>query len=220
MICCDAPVLRRLLTTVLGAVLGLLVVAGPAAPQATAAPSAPRVAATGTGAPDCPEVTVGDSTRRALAVFTGTVSAVEKLETGGPPGAATFLQTVTVDLVYQGRIRTETVQVQTERLRGTCSLGALVVGTEYMFFVDGTGEPWEAQASGGTRPNTETVAGEVEALLGAGEPPIEPTPEKAVFTPVDTDEPQTLARAAAPGAAFVIVGLLGLVTVGALRRRG
>ena len=40
-----------------------------------------------------------------------------------------------------------------------------------------------------------------------------------MFTPVDTGEPQPLSRAAAPGAALVLVGLLGLVVVRGVRRR-
>ncbi len=160
-----------------------------------------------------------DNSRAAKAVFSGTVTAVEKQpRADGLPGA-NYLQTVTVDLVYAGPIRTETVEVQTDRNRGACSLGALQVDAEYMFFVSGNGEPWVAEGTSGTTINNEALTTEVEALRGQGEPPIEPTPEHAVFTPVETDDPQSLSRAAAPGAALVIVGLLGLVVVGAVRRR-
>ena len=85
--------------------------------------------------------------------------------------------------------------------------------------VTGTGDPWVATGTSGTRLNNETVTAKVEQLLGEGEPPIEPAPEPAEFTPVDTSEPKTLARAAAPGVAVVIVGLLGLVVVAVVRRR-
>jgi hypothetical protein len=169
--------------------------------------------------PDCPPVTVKDSTKAAMAVFSGTVTDIVKQErTDGLPGAI-YVQTVTVGTVYQGRIATETVEVQTDRNRTACSLGALAAETEYMFFVTGTGDPWVATGTSGTRLNNETVTAQVERLLGEGEPPIEPTPEQAEFTPVDTSEPKTLARAAAPGVALLIVGLLGLVVVTVVRRR-
>ena len=206
MICCDAPVLRRLLTTLLG---GALLVLGTVVPPAQAAPSAP----------ECPPVTVEQSTKAAMAVFSGTVSAIERQpRTDGAPGAI-YLQTVTVDQVYQGQIRTETVQVQTDRNRLACSLGSLVQDAEYMFFVTGTGEPWVASGTSGTQPVSADLVTQVEALLGPGEPPIDPPSEQAEFTPVDTSEPQSLARAAAPGAALIIVGLLGLLVVGGVRRR-
>jgi hypothetical protein len=210
-ICCDAPVPRRLLTTVLGVlVAALLVLAGGFPAHAFTKPQRP---------PACPPVTVKNSTKAAMAVFSGTVTEVVKQDrTDGLPGAL-YVQTVTVGTVYQGEITTEEVEVQTDRNRADCSLGALAVNTEYMFFVTGTGEPWVATGTSGTRVNNETVTAQVERLLGEGEPPVQPTPEQAEFTPVDTSEPKSLGRAAAPGLALVLVGLLGLVVVGAVRRR-
>lgn len=201
----------RVLTIVLGALLAALVVVGAAVPAHAAKPH--------TQAPACPPVTVRDSSKAAMAVFSGVVTDVQRSErTDGQPGAI-YTQTVTVDLVYQGNITTETVSVQTDRNRVTCSLGALVKDVEYMFFVTGTGEPWVASGTSGTRISSETVVSQVVRLLGEGDPPIEPTPETAVFTPVDTSEPQSLSRSAAPGAALVLVGLLGLVVVRGVSRR-
>lgn len=169
--------------------------------------------------PDCPPLTVKDSTKHAMAVFSGIVTAVERQDrTDGQPGAL-YLQTVTVDLVYQGKIGTETVQVQTDRNLAGCSLGELATGAEYMFFVTGTGTPWVASGVSGTRIASETVLAQVERLLGKGQPPVQPAPEKAVFTPVDNSEPQSLSRSAAPGAALVLIGLLGLLLVRGLGRR-
>jgi hypothetical protein len=204
-------VLRRLLTTlVTGVVLALAVLAVGAPTHAAAKPK--RV-------PECPVVTVQDSTKSAMAVFSGTVTeVVRQPRTDGLDGAM-YLQTVTVDLVYQGEITTETVQVLTDRNRGACSLGALAVDTEYMFFVSGNGQPWVATGTSGTRPNDESVISQVEDVFGQGEPPIDPAKEQAVFTPVDTSEPQSLARAAAPGAALILVGLLGLLVVRGVGRR-
>ena len=203
--------LRRLLTTVLAALLVALVVLGAAAPAHAAKPHKK--------VPACPPVTVRDSSKAAMAVFSGVVTDVQRTaRTDGQPGAI-YTQTVTVDLVYQGKISTETVSVQTDRNRFACSLGALAVDTEYMFFVTGTGEPWLASGTSGTRVSSETVVAQVVRLLGDGVGPIEPPPETAVFTPVDTSEPQSFSRSAAPGAALVLVGLLGLVVVRGVSRR-
>jgi hypothetical protein len=210
-ICCDDGVARRLTSTLLGALLAALVVLGSAVPASAAKPHKKP--------PECPPVTVSDSTKAAMAVFSGVVTDVQRAaRTDGLPGAI-YNQTVTVDLVYQGRVTTETVTVQTDRNRAECSLGALAVNTEYMFFVTGTGDPWVATGLSGTLPISDTVVAQVVELLGPGSPPIQPPPETAVFTPVDTSEPQSLSRAAAPGAALVLVGLLGLVVVRGVSRR-
>jgi hypothetical protein len=210
-ICSHDPVPRRLLTTLLGAALAAIVVLGSGIPAHAAKPHQQ--------VPVCAPVSVRHSTKAAMAVFSGTVTAVERQpRTDGLPGAL-YLESVTVDLVYSGKINTETVQVETDRNRADCSLGSLAVDTEYMFFVTGTGAPWLASGDSGTRPSSETVAAQVVDLLGPGVNPIPPPPESAVFTPVDTSDPKTLSRAAAPGAALVLVGLLGLAVVRFVRTR-
>jgi hypothetical protein len=211
-ICCDAPVLRRLLTTALGGLLaGFLVLSIGSPAQAAAKPHR---------APQC-RPTVEDSAKAATAVFSGTVSAQPQRQPR-PDGrkGAIYLQTVTVTLVYRGDVSTQSVQVQTDRDRAaTCNLGALDAGRDYMFFVSGLSQPWVATGTSGTRVLNDKVVGEVTDLLGEGRPPIEPPPEHAAFTPVDTDAPQSLSRAAAPGAALVLVGVLGLMVVRGISRR-
>lgn len=181
---------------------GLCVLLTPAVTPASATPTAPR----------CPTPTVPASAKAARAVFSGSVTAATRSGTG-------IVHDVAVDRVYRGAIDTETVQVQTVPAR-RCALGRLADGQAYVFFVGGGGEPWVAANDGGTSPATPELVQRVEGLLGEGRPPVPPAPEEAVFTPVADGEPRRFTRVAAPGLAMILVGLLGLVVVRGLGRRG
>lgn len=206
MICCDAPVLqnlRRLLASLLLA--GCCVVLT----------SVPAHACT------CVAATTQSHTKSAKAVFTGTVTSVTGAgKTDGQRGA-TYTNLVEVDRVYKGGIDTLTVEVASDSGSsgtGQCGLGSLDPGRRYVFFVQGDGEAWTAEGCGGTAPAADKLVTQVERLLGDGRPPMPPEPEEAVFTQVSGGEPTSLTRAAAPGVALVLIGLLGLVVVRRLGR--
>ena len=210
MICSDARVFPRLVRPLLLAVLTVGVAVLGQSPATASASVAP-----------CKTETVADSSKSAMAVFSGNITDVTRQDRPEGQKGAQFLHSVTVDLVYQGRVAGEAAQVRTDTAPPSaqeCGLGKLTVGTTYMFFVDGDGNPWLAAGESKTGPATEELVAQVERLLGPGKPPVEPSQESAEFTPVEVDEPASLARSAAPGAALVIIGLLGLVLLRGRRR--
>jgi hypothetical protein len=88
----------------------------------------------------------------------------------------------------------------------------------YLFFVRASGTNLLANGCGGTGPATSAKTQRLVALLGQGSTPIPPTPEKPTFEPVSGADPASLTRLAAPGAAMLVIGLLGLMVFGALGR--
>jgi hypothetical protein len=178
-------------------------------PQATAAEPAVK----------CPFISLADSSKAAMAVFTGEVTAVTKQDKPAEEKGAYYVQDVTVSRVYQGEIESQDVEVRSERTPRQCSLGELEVGTEYMFFVVSSGAPWIANSGGGTRVADVEVVDKIVQLLGDGRDPVPPVPESAEFTPVSDHDPPTLSRAAAPGLALVLIGMLGLIVVRGVSRR-
>jgi hypothetical protein len=158
----------------------------------------------------CKQPQLDRQVAKADLVFIGTVDRVEAQGNG-------FLYEITASRAYQGTPDRET-QVLSAGGRDACGLGELAVGTSYVFFATGTETPYAADACGGTSVANPTKVDKVEALLGEGTAVEPPPPPTAQLTQVEDAAPAGFARAAAPGAAAVLIGLLGLLVVRRLAR--
>ena len=162
---------------------------------------------------------LADQVRRADDVFTGTVTRASTARKPAGQRGATATYDVDVQRVYKGHVHDQSVQVVADASKRSCRLGALDSGSDYVFLVSESGDSLTTDGCSGTDNAGDKLVADVEKLLGAGRPPVPPAPEKASFTPVAHAQPTTFARLAAPGAAAVLVGLLGLVVVRRLARR-
>ena len=125
---------------------------------------------------------------------------------------------VKVDRVYKGGITSPRVTVKSDASASACGLTGMTADNRYLFFVRAADANLLANSCGGTAPATSARTQKIVALLGAGTTPIPPTPAEAEFTPVAGADPPSLTRLAAPGAAALLVGLLGLLVFGRLGR--
>ena len=153
---------------------------------------------------------VEEAIKKADAVFTGTVAATS--------GTRRPTFEVAVQRVYDGDIDTATVQVKDSAGGTAGALDDRSLGETYAFFVKSDGAAFVADACSGSTRSTERVVARVERILGDGRDPVPPAPPDATITVVG-EERTSVERLAAPGAALVLVGLLGLVLVAAIGRR-
>lgn len=146
-------------------------------------------------------------------VFTGVVA--DRNVTG-----TTATYTVDVERVYQGALAGKQVAVSTDTRPRACGLPRLEHGVAYVFFAQEDGSDLASELRGGTAPATAAYVARVEELLGAGSParPVSEAPAEATFTTV-ADAPAEVQRLGAPGAALVLVGVLGLIFVAWRSRR-
>jgi Tissue inhibitor of metalloproteinase len=164
----------------------------------------------------CKALTVSQRIDGADFVFSGTVTMASGPTTSGKTQVMSY--DVKVDRVYKGDITSARTTVKSAADETSCGLTGMTADNRYLFFVRAAGANLKANRCGGTKPATSSLTQKIVALLGAGSTPIPPTPEAATFTPVADAEPPPLTRLAAPGAAALIIGLLGLLVFGRLGR--
>lgn len=215
---------RTAVRRALAACLGGALLVGPllVGPLLGAPAQAARSAAMPGVPAQCGRVTAAEATNSAQAVFTGTVTGVRR--DSGAKGSL-FVNEVEVERVYKGALTQATVPVVTRPdQRKRVGLGALEEGERYLFFArvlksSGDEPAYVAGGCSGTTVASDSVVGRIEELRGEGEAPVPPTSPPVEFSEVDDADPTSFTRAAAPGLALVLVGLLGLLVVGRLGRR-
>jgi hypothetical protein len=195
---------RRALGVALAGAVGAALLAGT---FATASPASAAAA-------PCPPTTLAHDIKKADVVFRGVVSNVKPVRGARDQRIRNYR--VEADRVYQGSLVTERVTV-TARVGTRCAAPPLAKDKRYLFFV--TEEGSRLMAAGATARASRPLTDKVVAKLGDGVAPRPTPPATAEFTKVADARPATLSRLLAPGAALVIVSLLGLLVLGRVGRR-
>lgn len=158
----------------------------------------------------CDVASVKKSAARADAVFSGVV--LDSTVNRAGSGADKDVYRVEADTVYRGDVTAARVEVVSPVT--SCGLGGLQRDESYVFFVAARGTELRADQCGGSGRATDRRIAQIENALGQGtQLNAEPAPTEVSFMPVDDGAPQSLTRLAAPGAALVLIGLLGLLVV-------
>lgn len=211
--------MRRLLC-VLGTLLAVgalspASVAHAAAPEAKTTSAAARCGAWAGSTLSAKDKQAVRTTRQAVdEVFEGRVNLPSK-----PPAHGRLRLPVRVLATWKGTVQPQT-NVTVEFLSGACRTWTLAhpVHEEYLFFVDRTSTGGLAAAGNAPRVVAHTAV--LTEVLGptAGTPPP-PPPPPVTFTSTGAAAPRPFLKAAAPGIALLIIGLLGLIVVGRIGRR-
>jgi hypothetical protein len=165
-------------------------------------------------APACPRTTLDQDIARARVVFRGEVKQVRAVRRAGKERTRSYR--VVSDRVYQSSLVQPSVVV-TAQVGTKCALPTLTKGTRYIFFVNERGARLMAMPA--TARATPKLTRQVVSRLGNGAQPEPTPPATAELSQVTDATPPPLSRLLAPGAALLIISLLGLLVVGRLGRR-
>jgi hypothetical protein len=170
----------------------------------------------------CKQADLNQSVQRADAVFTGTVTSVQR-----PPdeSSGVIVILVNADRSWKGDVPAK-VELSTPASSDDCGVDNLKANKDYLFFAQSDNAQLTIDSCGGTAPFTAALGDGISKLLGEGkdpaaaeEPPPPPEPPAADRQVIDDSEPVDFMRIAAPGGALVIVGVLGLLMLRPFSRR-
>ena len=159
------------------------------------------------------KTTLDQDIKRAHVVFRAEVKNVRPAHGKGAQRTRTYK--VLSDRVYKSSLVQPSVVV-TARVGTRCALPTLTAGARYIFFVTEHGS--QLMARQGTARATPHLTAQVVKRLGTGTQPEPTPPATAEFTRVADADAPPLSRLLAPGAALLIISLLGLLVVGRLGR--
>lgn len=163
----------------------------------------------------CHASSLGHDIAKADVVFRGEVSRVRPPRGHGAQRTRSYK--VSVDRVYKSSLVTGSIVVTASAGTKGCSLPRLVKKARYVFFVTESGT--RLMATPATARATSHLTHRVVKRLGAGTRPERTPPATAQLTKVADASPPSLSRLLAPGAAVLILSLLGLLVVSRLGRR-
>jgi hypothetical protein len=162
----------------------------------------------------CPQPTLNKQIKQADVVFRGVVDKARPVTGKGAQRIRTYK--VKADRVYRSSLVADTVVVTAE-VGAKCPPPTLAESKRYIFFVTEDGSRLMSTAA--TARATTSLTHRVVAKLGNGVQPRPAPPATAELTKVADAAPPRLSRLLAPGAALLIVSLLGLLVVGRWGRR-
>ncbi|MGA8247079.1 MAG: hypothetical protein WB797_09245 [Nocardioides sp.] len=171
--------------------------------------------ATGAVVASCPRTSLGHDIAKAKVVFRGVVTKSRPARGSGAQRTRSYK--VSADRVYKSSLVTRSVLVTAHAGPGACTLPELTKGRRYFFFVNEKGT--RLMATTATARATKHLTHQIEKRLGTGTRPETTPPASAQLTRVAHASPPSLSRLLAPGAAVLILSLLGLLVVNRLGRR-